>query len=333
MKQQFFIWLLAIAFVTAISPIQAQQPKKLPLIGYIGNSSNVDTPWLSAFRDGLRQFGYVEGQNIKIEYRYWGAKMAVLPAIAAELVGLNCDVIVTAGSEAIQAAKSATQTVPIVMAFSGGDPVRNGIIADLAHPGGNITGLASINAELAGKRLELLKEIVPKLSRVVWFSASTAVGSTAPTRPTPFLQETQAAARSLKLELQSLEAKNAEDIPRAFQAAVKNRAGGVLIAAGGFFAFHGKTIVALLEKHRLPAVFPSVSYAETGALMIYAEDRMAHFRRAAWYVDRILKGAKPGDLPAELPRKFEFIINLKSAQKIGLTIPQSVLFRADRVIK
>jgi len=305
----------------------AQQEKKLARIGYLGNRSSSDAPWINEFRAGLSEFGYVEGQNITVEYRYWEGKLERLPELAAELVRLNCDVLLTGGVEATEAAKNATKTIPIVMAFSGADPVRRGIISSLAQPGGNITGLASINADLTGKRLELLKEVVPTLSRVAMLSSPTS-----PAGPTGF-KETQAVARSLAITIQSFEVKTADEIEAVFKTATKQRAGALMVQPGGFVGFHGKKIVELTEKYHLPAVYPSITFVDAGALMIYAEDLIAHFRRAAWYVDKILKGTKPANLPAEQPKKFYLVINLNAAKRIDLSIPPHVLARADRVIR
>jgi putative tryptophan/tyrosine transport system substrate-binding protein len=317
--------ILVAAMLLAVAVIaQAQQPKKIPRIGYLGNPGALG---MKTFREHLRELGYIEGQNITIEPRFWEGKVERLPDLAAELVRLNCDVILTTGTEAAQTAKNVIKTIPVVMAF-GSDAVRRGIVADLARPGGNITGLTSIGSELNGKRLELLKEIVPKLSRVghLW----------TPTNPDHAdyqVKETETVARSLRLAIQSLEVKGPDDFEGAFQDATQKRAGALLVAGGGFFAFHAKRIVDLAAKSRLPAMYNNNQYVETGGLMTYAEDRPYQHRRAAEYVDRILKGAKPADLPVERPIKFELIINLKAAKQIGLTISPNVLARADKVIK
>ena len=326
-SKKIFCLSLAALLLAFSCPVGAQQEKKIPRIGYLGNRSSSDTPGVNEFRAGLSDFGYMEGQNITIEYRYWEGRIERLPELAAELVRLKCDLLLTGGVEAAEAAKHATKTIPIVMAFSGGDPVRRGIIADLARPGGNITGLASINADLNGKRLELLKEIVPKLTKVAMLSSPTS-----PAGPTG-LNETQALARSLAITIQSFEVKSPDEIEAVFKTATKQSAGALIVQPGGFVGFHAKRIVELAEKNRLPAVYPSITFVDAGALMIYAEDRMAHFRRAAWYVDKILKGAKPADLPAEQPKKFYLVINLKTAKQIGITIPPHVLARADKVIR
>jgi putative ABC transport system substrate-binding protein len=326
------LFLSLVILISAFSALaEAQQPKKVHRIGYLGTRSFSDTRWMNEFRAALNEFGYMDGENIIIEYRYWEGKLERLPELAAELVRGKCDVLLTGGVEATEAAKNATKTLPIVMAFSGGDPVRRGIITALAHPGGNITGLASINAELSGKRLELLNEAVPKLSRVAMLWSPT---TPSPTTSGPSgLKETQAVARSLRITIQSLEVKTPDEFEIVFKAATSDRAGALMVQPGGFVGFHANRIVELAEKNRLPAVYPSTTYVESGALMIYAEDRVAHFRRAAWYVDRVLKGTKPADLPVEQPRKFELIINLKAAKHIGLSIPPNVLARADKVIR
>ena len=326
-KGTVFRFVLCVMLLAFCFPAEAQQPNKVARIGYLGNRSSSDAPWMNEFRAGLSDLGYMEGQNIIIEYRYWEGKLERLPELAAELVRLNCDVLLTGGVEATEAAKNATKTIPIVMAFSGADPVRRGIITSLAQPGGNITGLASINADLSGKRLELLKEVVPKLARVAMLSSPTSPGG-----PTG-LKETQAVAQSLGITIQSFEVKTPDEIEGLFQTVTKRRAGALMVQPGGFVGFHAKQIVELTEKNRLPAVYPSITFVESGALMIYAEDRMAHFRRAAWYVDKILKGAKPADLPAEQPKKFLLVINLNAAKQIGLAIPPNVLARADKVIR
>jgi putative tryptophan/tyrosine transport system substrate-binding protein len=304
----------------------AQQPKKVPRIGSLENTAALSAINLKPFRERLRELGYIEGQNIIFEHRYWEGKVERLPDLAAELIRLNCDVILTTGTEAAQAAKNMIKTIPVVMANSA-DAVRRGIVADLARPGGNITGLTSIGVELYGKRLELLKEVVPKLSRVgfLW----------SPTNPEadPALNETETAARSLRLGIQPIEVRGPADFVGAFQAATKRRAEALMVSGGGFFGFHYKRIVELAAKSRLPTMYGNARYVEAGGLMTYAYDRPYEFRRAAEYVDKILKGAKPADLPVERPTKFELIINLKAAKQIGLTIPPNVLARADRVIR
>ena len=305
---------------------EAQGPKKIPRLCYLGSSAPETLLNLKPFHDRLRALHYNEGQNITFEYRYFEGKIERAPELAADLVRVKCDLILTIGTEAAVAAKGATQTIPIVMGFSG-DAVRLGIVADLARPGGNITGLTSINAELSGKRLELLEEIVPKLSRValLW----------SPGNPNTqqFVEETETVARSLRVEIQSIEVKTVDDFDGAFRTATKKHVEALMMGGGGFFNAYRKRVVELAAKGRLPAMYPNSQFVEAGGLMAYAEDRTYMFRRAAEYVDKILKGAKPADLPVERPIKLELVINLKAAKRIDLTIPQSVLYRADKVIR
>ena len=326
MKRTAVSSMLVAVVLLAVGVIaEAQQPKKLARIGYLGNTASgqdVSAP----FRERLRELGYIEGRNITIESRYWEGKAERLPELAADLVRLNCDVIFTTGNEAAEAAKNATKEIPIVIANTG-DAVRSGFVASLARPGGNVTGLTSVGAELKGKQLELLKEVVPKLARVAFLWSPTsplAAGN---------LKETETAARSLRIRIQSIEVKGPEDIDAAFQAATKNRAEALVVDSGGFFAFNQKRILELAAKSRLPTMYGNIRYVEAGGLMTYTHDRNAQYRRAAEYVDKILKGAKPGDLPVERPTKFELVINLKTAKQIGLTIPPNVLARADKVFK
>jgi putative tryptophan/tyrosine transport system substrate-binding protein len=320
--------LLLIGFVLAnFHFAEAEQPKKVHRIGYIASTTtDRRSTNTTAFRERLRELGYVEAQNIVIEYRYFEGKIERLPELATELVRLKCDVIVTTGTEAADAAKKVIKTVPVVMAFSG-DAVRLGIIADLARPGANITGLTSINAELSGKRLELLKEVISRFSRMalLWSPGNLNMEYV--------LRETVSQAESFKIKVQSLEIKGPADFEEAFQAATRERTQALVLSGGGFFAAHEKRIIDLAAKTRLPAVYPSVQYVEGGGLMSYGEDRVYMFRRAADYVDKILKGANPAELSVERPKDFELVINLKTAKQIGLTIPQNVLARADRVIK
>ena len=302
----------------------AQQPKKIARIGFLGNTAVNDS--IKPFRGRLHELGYIEGQNIIIEPRYYEGKVDRLPELASELVRLNCDIIYTIGNEAAQAAKNATKKIPIIISNTN-DAVRSGFVASLARPGGNITGLTSIGGELTGKRLELLKEVIPKLSRVgfLW----------SPTSPTTAdnLKETEAVARSLGVGIQSLEVKDSDEIKRAFETANNKRSEALLVDAGGFFAANQKRIIDLALKHRLPASYSNARYVEAGGLLTYGIDRWAQYRRAADYADKILKGAKPANLPVERPQKFELVINLKTAKQIGLTIPPNVLARADKVIR
>jgi putative ABC transport system substrate-binding protein len=323
-------WVGIVAIVVTLptggAVADAQQPKKVARICYLGNTVTATAEFIKPFQQRLREIGYVEGQNLTIDYRYWEGKVERLPDLAAEFVRLNCDVIVTQGSEAAEAAKNVIKTIPVVMAF-GADAVRRGIVQSLARPGGNITGLTNIGAELYGKRLELLKETVPKLSRMAFLWS--------PTNPNADdeFKELETVARFLRVGLQSLEVKGPDGIEGAFQAATKGRANGFMVAAGGFLAFHRKRIVELAAKNRLPTMYSSVMYVEAGGLMFYGEDRSEMFRRAAEIVDKILKGTKPADIPVERPKKFDLVINLKAAKQIGLTIPPEVLARANRIIR
>ncbi len=307
---------------------EAQHATKIPRIGYLtGTSFSTNAARNEAFRQGLRELGYVEGKNIVIEWRSAEGKLDRLPALAAELVRLKVDVIVAGGPPATRAAKEATATIPIVMAQDT-DPVASGFVASLARPGGNITGLSTLGPEIGGKRLELLKEIVPKLSRVAVFGTSTRLGNAQAFR------EIELAAGALKVKLQYLDILDPKDIETAFRAAGKGRADAVLmLAAGSLVTSHRKEIVELAVKSRLPVIYPNSQWVDAGGLMTYGASLTDMERRAATYVDKILKGAKPAELPVEQPTKFEFIINLKAAKRIGLTIPSNVLARANKVIK
>ena len=304
----------------------AQQPKKIPRIGYLGFSAASSSARIDGFRQGLRELGYVEGKNIIIEYRYAEGRLDSERALAAELARLKVDIIVTAGAGSTRAAKEATSTIPIVMSQDP-DPVGSGFMASLARPGANITGLSSLGADLAGKRLELLKEILPKLSRVAVFGASTNPGNA------PALTETERAAGAFKVQLQFVDVLSPKDIQTAFRAASKGRADAVIVLNSPVSSSHRKEIAELAVKNRLPAFYNRSDYVEDGGLMSYGVSFTDLARRAATYVDKILKGAKPADLPVEQPTKFEFIINLKAAKQIGLTISPNVLARADRVLK
>jgi putative ABC transport system substrate-binding protein len=328
MRKTGVLSILFVAALLAVAAIaKAQQPQKVPRIGYlIGVPPSPYAARTEAFRQSLRELGYVEGKNIVIEYRYAEGKLDRVPVLAAELVGLKVDVIVTAASGPIRVAKEATVTIPIVMAFDP-DPVANGFVASLARPGGNITGLSTLAPEISGKQLDLLKEIVPKLSRVAVLGTSTNP-STAPS-----LKEVELAAGAFGVKLQYLDVLGPKDIETAFRAIEKGRAQAVLLLGGPFFGSQRKQIADLAVDSRLPAIYPFPEFVEAGGLMTYGPSITDLFRRAAYYVDKILKGAKPADLPVEQPKKFEFIINLKAAKQIGLTIPPNVLARADRVIK
>jgi putative ABC transport system substrate-binding protein len=310
------------------SSAEAQQAKKVPRIGYLtGATPAGQSVRLEAFRQGLRELGYVEGKNIVVEYRYAEENPDRLPALAAELVRLKVDVLVTGGGGITRAAKNATNTIPIVMAQDG-DPVANGFVASLARPGGNITGLSNLAPEISGKQLELLKEILRKLSRV-----AVLVSSAKNPANLQQVREIELAAEAFKVNLQYLTVRSSRDIETAFRAATKERADAVLVQPGSIFNSHRTLIVKLAAQSRLPAIYSHSQYVNEGGLMTYGASLPDLDRRAATYVDKILRGAKPADLPIEQPAKFELIINLKAAKQIGLTIPPNVLARADRVIR
>ena len=301
---------------------QAQQPAKIPRIGYLVSRS-VPGPNDQAFQEALHELGYVEGQNIVIERRWAGGKAERLPDLAADLVRLKVDVIF-AGGATEGAAKSATGTIPIVFMVEG-DPVASGLVASLARPGGNLTGLTVFADELAGKRLEILKEAIPRISRVAalrYFNSDVI-----------HLRTTETAAQSLGLQLQILVVKDPKDFDSAFGAAKKGRADALIELSSSFLSTHRKPLLDLAAKSRLPAMWEVSGFVNDGGLMSYGPSLPELYRRAATYVDKILKGTKPSDLPVERPSKFEFIINLKTAKQIGLTIPPDVLSRADKVIK
>lgn len=309
------------------SSASAQQPKTLPHVGYLtisSFSSNVSRN--EAFRQGMRELGYAEGKNIVIDWRSGEGKVERKSELVAELVRLRVDVIVTSGPTMTRAAQQATAVIPIVMAFDP-DPVGNGFIASLARPGKNITGLSSLSPELSGKQLELLKEIVPRLSRVAVLGTSAEPGNA------QNLREIELAAEAFGVKLQYLEIADSRDIGPAFQAANKEHAGAMLVFQTPFFNPNRKQIAALAQQNRLPAIYPQSEWVNDGGLMSHGVSFAALYRRAATYVDKILRGARPADLPVEQPTKFEFVVNLKTAQQIGLTIPTNVLARADRVIR
>jgi putative tryptophan/tyrosine transport system substrate-binding protein len=307
-------------------PAEAQQSKKIPRIGLlVPSSASSDSPRRDAFLQGLRDLGYVEEKNIAIEYRYTEGELDRLPDLAAELVRLNVDVIVTAAISSVRAAKKATATIPIVFA-SVGDAVDSGLVASLARPGGNATGLTFFAPELDGKRLELLKEAFPKITRVAFLWR-------VPTTRGDLLKEAEAVAKSLGLRLQSVGVKGPDDFESAFKAAKSGGADALIVISNPLSNTHRARIVDLATKNRLPGIYPSTDFVEEGGLMSYGADILDNWRRAATYVDKILKGTNPGDLPVEQPKKFEFVINLKTAKQIGVTIPPNVLARADRVLK
>jgi ABC-type uncharacterized transport system substrate-binding protein len=323
---------LALSFLAMLfalcSPADAQQPKKVPRIGFLSVlsvSAMVDR--IEAFRQGLRELGYVEGKNVVIEWRYGEENPDRVRDLAIELMRLKVDVIVSGGNSSTQAAKKATNTIPIVMTQSS-DPVAAGFVASLARPGGNITGLSTIAAEISGKRLELLKEIVPGLLRVAVFGTSSSPGNAQE------LKEVELAGGALGVKLQYLDVLSPKDLETAFRAAGKGRADAVLMMVSGTVgSSQRKEMAELMVKSRLPVINEASSWVEVGGLISYGVNRSDLDRRAATYVDKILKGAKPADLPVEQPTKFELVINLKAAKQIGLTIPPNVLARADRVIR
>jgi putative tryptophan/tyrosine transport system substrate-binding protein len=326
-KKSIGFTLSALLFALCLSA-EAQQPTKIPRIGYLSGSSGDASnrgPSVEAFRQGLRDLGYVEGKNILVEYRDVGGKRDRSPTLVAELVQLKVDILVV--TVAFREAKQATKTIPIVMVTTG-DPVATGLVDSLARPGGNITGLTRLTRDLSGKRLELLKEVVPTISRVgvLW--------DTNVTTPGIAVKEYEAAAPALKLDLQSLEVRGPNpDLEGAFQAAAKGRANALVTILNSLLNRYRKQIAELAIKNRLPSMFESTYYVEAGGLMSYSANDAESFKRAAVFVDKILKGRKPADLPVEQPTKFEFVINLKTAKALGLTISPNVLARADKVIR
>jgi putative tryptophan/tyrosine transport system substrate-binding protein len=318
-----FACLLLAVFLPSVSA--AQQPKKIPRIGFLSPTS--DDSRVEAFRQGLRELGYQEGQNIIIEYRWAEGRFEQLPELAVELVRLKVDMVVAVVTQASLAAKKATRTIPIVM-IGVADPVSSDLVASLARPGANITGTSSMTAEIVGKQLELLKETLPKISRVavLWNPAN-------PIFQAIQLKETEDAGRALGVRLQLVEARGADEIDRAFETVARERTRAVLILNDPVFTAHRKRTADLSAKHRLPAVSGTLEYTEAGGLMAYGPSFPDMYRRAATYVDKVLKGAKPADLPIERPTKFELVINLKTARQIGLTIPPNVLVRADKLIR
>ena len=321
------IFAIVLTFAFGGVAAMAQQPTKVARIGFLlAVSPSAAAARTEASRQGLRELGYVEGKNIVIESRYAEEKLDRLPALAAELVRLKVDIIVTAGGQATRAAKEATPTIPIVMT-NDPDPVGSGFVASLARPGGNITGLSTVAPELSGKRLELLREVVPKLSRVAIIGTSTQPGHA------QAIKELELAAKAFNVQIQYLDVLDSKDIETAFRAAVKGRADGVLTLTSPILRSQRGQLADLAVKNRRPAIYNDIQFVEAGGLIFYGVSFLDLDHRAATYVDRILKGAKPADLPVEQPKKFEFIVNLKAAKQIGLTIPPNVLARADRVIR
>jgi putative tryptophan/tyrosine transport system substrate-binding protein len=326
MNRKIVICLLTTALLSIVPSVHAQQPVKPPRIGFIMADSSGSDPRVDAFRQGLREHGYVEGKNIAVEYRFAEGKEDRLLKLVTELVGLKMEIIVTDGTAVTRAVKNATKTIPIVMA-SDGDPVGNLFVASLARPGGNVTGLTNLLAGLSGKRLEILKDAVPGTSRfgIIWNPEN-------PASITGF-KETQVVAQSLGVQLQSLEIRGPNDFESAFQAAKKGQAGALTVVSDSVMFAHRTRLLELAAKQRLPTMHTQSLWVQDGGMISYGTYFPDLYRRAATYVDKILKGAKPGDLPVEQPTKFELVINLKAAKQIGLTIPQSVLYEADKVIK
>ena len=326
MRRREFITLLSGAAAAWPLAARAQQPAKVPRIGFLFYGSPGPSPGIDAFRQGLRELGYIEGQNIAVEYRFASGRVGQLPELAAELVRLKLDVIVTPTTPASVAAKQATNTIPIVIAGIA-DAVGAGLITNLARPDGNVTGLTSISAELGGKRLELLKGVVPKASRVA------VLHDPADRSNVLILKELQAAAPALGLTLQPLEVQGPGEFEGAFIAMSRERADALFGAPGVLTFEHRKTVVALAAKSRIPTLWGHRQFVDVGGLMSYAVNFYDQCRRAATYVDQILKGSKPADLPVEQPTKFEFILNLKTAKALDLEIPPTLLALADEVIE
>jgi putative ABC transport system substrate-binding protein len=317
---------LLTVLVLAIAPLRAfSQVGKTWRIGFLGFGSGPNE-FIAAFREQLRSLGYIEGRNLSIDYRWPDGKVERLPEMAAELVQLKVDIIVTQGTQPVTAAKRATGTIPIVMTAPS-DAVGSGLVASLAHPGGNVTGMTYLSNELAGKRLQLLREVVPKVTRV-----AVLVLKNSPTTP-PFLEQFRMAAQNFGITLVVREENEADALAGAFEAIQRERAQAIFVQQTPFTNDNRRRIVELVAQNRLPSMFESLGYVDEGGLLSYGPSLLEMFRRAAYYVDRIFKGAKPADLPVEQPSKFEMIVNLKTAKALGLKIPQSVLLRADRVIE
>ena len=328
MKSKILVYALPALILATIHLAEAQQSAKVPRIGFLSAVSSASIPRnrITAFQQGLRELGYVEGKNIIIEYRFADGKQDRLKEIVAELLRLKVAVIVTGGPTATRPAKEATSITPIVMGFDN-DPVGSGFVASLARPGNNITGLSTLHPEISGKQLELLKEIVPKLFRVGVLGNWTQPGNK------QALRELKAAGQALGLQLQYLEIQTSDDIDVVFREATKGRAEAILVLASPVIIYQQAYFIDLANKNRLPAVYSQPEFVDAGGLFSYTASFSDLFRRAATYVDKILKGAKPADLPVEQPVKFELVINLKAAKQIGVTIPPNVLARADKIIK
>ena len=318
------VFAIVVVLMACGARAEAQQPAKIPRIGFVA-ANRPDTPSIVEFRLGLRDLGYIEGKNILIEYRSVEG-VAEFPNLVAEVVRLKVDVIVVPNTPGAQAAKNATTTIPVIF-INAGDPVGTGIVASLARPGGNVTGLSNLSPELSGKQLELLKEAFPKISHVAVLSETANTGNAAS------LGELKVAAEALRVTLQRLEVRGRDDLDLAFSAIKRDRTSALIVLRSPLFRTHLAQIVSLAIKSRLPALYPDSFSTDAGGLMSYGPKPFEQSRRVAIYVDKILKGAKPADLPVEQPTKFELVINLKAAKQIGLTIPQSIVYQADKVIR
>jgi putative ABC transport system substrate-binding protein len=323
------LWLLLVLLLASFNLAEAQQPTKIPRIGYVSGTGDAthQGPYVEALRQGLRQLGYVEGKNFAIEYRGAAGNVERVSNLVNELVEQKVDVLIAPLPGAIRAAKEATKTIPIVMVASI-DPVATGLVGSLAHPGGNITGISTLSLDLNGKRIELLKEVVPGLSRVgvlLDIESESSIMN---------LKEYETASRPLKIQIQSIEVRGIKpDLEKEFQTATKARVGAIITITNANLFLQQKRLADLAIKTKLPSMYQGSTWVEVGGLMSYSTDELGAFRRAATFIDKILKGTKPADIPVEQQTKFEFVINLKTAKQIGVTIPQSVLFRADKVIK
>ena len=328
MTRRIVLLAFALNLVFAATTAWAQQTNKIPMVAYLALAAGPDDPIVTIWRQGLRELGYVDGQNIKIEFRGAEGHPDRLPGLAEELVRLNVDVIFTANAFAVQAIRRATSSIPIVIALM--DPLAAGLVTNLAHPGGNVTGLSSMTTELHSKRLQLLKETIPGLTRVavLWNPAG---------QPTPlqskFVEELRAAARSLSIGLKFVVAQTPDEFAPAFSAVNRAQAQALYLHESALYYVHRMTLAKLASKARLPSIYASRTFADEGGLMSYGVNYADQMRRSAGYIDKILKGAKPGDLPIEQPTKVELVVNLKTAKAFGITIPQSILLRADEVIR
>jgi putative ABC transport system substrate-binding protein len=329
MDRRRFIGTIASGLLAAPLAAEAQQAARIARIGFLAGNLASGPHMTDGFRQGMRDLGYLEGRNFALEFRDAEGKLERLPALAADLVALKVDVIMVGGTLAALAAKQATKTIPIVFA-SAIDPVADGLVTSLARPGGNVTGLSALAPELVGKRMELLKQAVPGVSLVAFLQQPVVLGERT---VNDIRREADVAARALGVRLQFFEAPGPADFDRAFSDMTKARAGAMTLFGGAMFLIERRRLVDLAAKNRLPAVYGLREYVDAGGLMSYGPINVDLFRRAAIYVDKILKGAKPGDLPVEQPTKFELVINLKTAKALGITIPQSVLGRADEVIQ